>query len=44
MAKMVEDWDPISFNTTQYRDTGKLEKASKINVSRRVYCTRDTGA
>ncbi|XP_065190205.1 dynein axonemal heavy chain 12-like [Sycon ciliatum] len=22
MARMVEDWDPISFNTTQYRDTG----------------------
>ena len=24
MQKMEDDWDPIVFNTTLYRDTGKL--------------------
>ena len=26
MQKMEDDWDPIIFNTTLYRDTGKAAK------------------
>lgn len=26
MQKMEDDWDPIIFNTTLYRDTGKEAK------------------